>query len=119
MMLEKEVKIAAVKCQKCGYLQHKSHLRCLKCKHDKFETINPSGKCRLLTYTILTTPPAEFRKKPSYALGVVEYENGVKALGQLTTQENLKLGMELKPVYTKICDDLDGKEVYDYVFSPI
>jgi len=117
--LEREGKSTTLKCKKCGYLQHKSHLRCLQCKHDKFEIIDPSGKCRLLTFTILTAPPAEFREKPSYALGVVEYENGVKALGQLTTEENLKTGMELKPIYTKICDDLDGKEIYNYVFAPI
>ena len=116
--MEREVKSTTVKCKKCGYLQHTSHLRCLKCKHIKFETVNPSGKCKLLTFTVLTAPPAEFRKNPSYALGVVEFENGVKALGQLTTQENLKTGMELKPIYTKICDDLDGKEIYNYVFSP-
>jgi uncharacterized OB-fold protein len=108
-----------VKCEKCGYLQHVSHLRCLNCKYNKFKIVNPSGKCKLLTFTVLTAPPAEFRKNSSYALGVVEYENGVKALGQLTTQENLKIGMELKPLYVKICDDLDGKEVYNYVYSPI
>jgi uncharacterized OB-fold protein len=90
----------------------------LKCKNRTFESIKISGKCKLLTFTILKAPPAEFRKNSSYALGVVEFENGVKALGQLTTQENLKTGMELKPIYTKICDDLDGKEIYNYVFTP-
>jgi uncharacterized OB-fold protein len=117
--LEQELKSNTVKCEKCGYIQHISHRRCLNCKHNKFKIINPSGKCKLLTYTILTAPPAEFRNKPSYALGVVEFENGVRALGQLTTEQNLKTGMELKPVYAKICDDLDGKEIYKYIFSPI
>ena len=55
----------------------------------------------------------------SYALGVVEFENGLKALGQMTTQVNLKIGMELKPKYIKICDNLDGKEIYTYIFEPI
>ncbi|MFX0028812.1 MAG: Zn-ribbon domain-containing OB-fold protein [Candidatus Hermodarchaeota archaeon] len=116
--MTKDTKSTTIQCKKCGYLQHKSHLRCLKCKYNKFEIIYPSGKCKLLTFTILTATPAEFRKTPSYALGVVEYENGVKTLGQLTTLENLKTGMELKPIYSKICDNLDGKEIYDYVFSP-
>ena len=116
--MENEVKSSAVKCKKCGYLQHNSHLRCLSCKHTRFETVYPSGKCKLLTYTVLTAPPVEFRKNSFYALGIVEYENGVRALGQLSTQENLKTGMELKPVYAKICDDLDGKEIYNYIFTP-
>ena len=117
--MEREEKYQWVKCKNCGYLQYKSHLRCLKCKNSNFESINASGTCKLLTFTILKAPPAEFREKPSYALGVVEFENNVKALGQITTQENLKIGMELRPPYTKICDNLDGKEIFTYVFEPI
>jgi uncharacterized OB-fold protein len=116
--MEREESYKWEKCKRCGYLQYKSHLRCLKCKNSEFESIDAEGSCKLLTFTILNAPPAEFRNKSSYALGVVEFENGVKALGQITTQDNLETGMELKPIYTKICDDLDGKEIYNYVFSP-
>jgi len=94
-------------------------LRCINCKNEKFTLIDASGECKLLTYTILKAPPAEFREKSSYALGVVEFGNGIKALGQISTQENLKIGMRLKPVYQKICDNLDGREVYAYVFEPL
>jgi uncharacterized OB-fold protein len=61
----------------------------------------------------------EFRSKNSYALGIVEFENGVKALGQIASQENLQIGMKLKPIYKKICDNLDGKEVHTFFFEPI
>ncbi|MHA2390531.1 MAG: Zn-ribbon domain-containing OB-fold protein [Promethearchaeota archaeon] len=117
-MINKE-KIEWKKCKNCGFLQYNSHIRCLQCKHERFETIVASGSCKLLTYTILKAPPSEFRINPSYALGIVEFENGVKALGQITSQENLKVGMELEPIYTKICDNLDGKEVFTHVFEPI
>ena len=66
----------------------------------------------------MTAPPAEFRDQESYALGLVEFENGIKAIGQITSQNNLTTGMKLKPVYKKICNNLDGKEVYTYVFEP-
>ena len=117
--MEDEEKIIWNKCKKCGYLQHKTHLRCLKCKADSFESIVSSGTCKLLTYTMLKAPPMEYRDQGSYALGVVEFENGVKALGQLTNKENLKTGIILQPVYKKICNDLNGKEVYSYVFKPL
>lgn len=107
------------KCNKCGFLQHTSHLRCLNCKNDIFEIIEALGDCKLNTFTILNAPPAEFRIKNSYAIGVVEFENGIKGLGQITTQENLQIGMKLKPVYKKICDNLDGNEIYTFVFEPI
>ena len=117
--MNKEKKIEWKKCRNCSFLQYKSHLRCLQCKNDTFDIITATETCKLLTYTILKAPPAEYRNKSSYALGIVEFNNGIKALGQITTQENLKTGIELKPVYTKICDNLDGKEVFTYVFEPI
>lgn len=107
------------KCKKCGFLQHPTHLRCLKCKTDKFESIAASGTCKLLTYTILKAPPMEFGDQESYALGIVEFENRVKVLGQLTNKENLKTGIILQPIYKKIYNDLNGREVYSFVFKPL
>ena len=114
-----EEKLEWKKCVNCGFLQHKSHLRCLKCKHKKFSVVDALGTCKLLTYTILKAPPAEFRDQSSYTLGVVEFENGIKALGQLTSQENIMIGMELQPEFRKICNNLDGQEIHAYVFNPI
>ncbi|MFX1269827.1 MAG: Zn-ribbon domain-containing OB-fold protein [Promethearchaeota archaeon] len=106
------------KCNNCGFLQYKTHLRCLKCKSDNFSIVEASGQGKLLTFTILTAPPAEFRDHGSYALGLIEFENRIKAIGQITTQNNLKIGMKLKAVHKKICNNLDGKEVNAYVFEP-
>ncbi|MFX1411920.1 MAG: Zn-ribbon domain-containing OB-fold protein [Promethearchaeota archaeon] len=114
-----EEKLRWKKCDTCEFLQHKSHLRCLNCKANKFTLIEASGECKLITFTILNSPPAEFRDKPSYALGIVEFENGIKAIGQISPQENLKTGMKLKPIYKKICENLDNKEVFSYVFVSI
>ncbi len=107
------------KCEKCGFLQHPTHLRCLRCKSQKFTPLRNEGEAKLITYTILTAPPAEFRKKNSYALGVVEFENGIKALGQIENEGNLVLGMKMSAFQKKICENLDGQEVIDYVFKPI
>ena len=117
--MNSEEKINWIKCKNCGLMQYKTHIKCLKCRNDDFESIEATGSCKLLTYTILKAPPAEFRDKASYALGVVEFENGVRGLGQITTQDKLKTGMTLKPIYQKICENLDGKEVYAYVFDPV
>lgn len=117
--MTEDPKITWKKCEKCGFLQFISHIRCLNCKFDKFEPVEASGECKLISFTILTAPPAEFQSKTSYALGIVQFDNGIKALGQITTQKNLKAGMRLKPVYAKICENLNGKETYGYVFEPI
>ncbi|MFX0041207.1 MAG: Zn-ribbon domain-containing OB-fold protein [Promethearchaeota archaeon] len=106
-------------CKECGFLQHMTHLRCLNCKNDKFRFIEASGDCKLITFTILNEPPLEFRDKKSYALGVVEFENGIKVMGQITAQDNLYIGMKLKPIYKKICENFNRKEIHTYVFDPI
>ena len=115
--MKTEEKLIAKKCQKCGFIQHHDHVRCLKCKSNTFDLIKAQGGCQLLTYTILKAPPMEFRDKQSYVLGVVQFENGIKALGQIESNEDLKLGMKLMPVYKKICNNLDGKEINGFVFK--
>ena len=112
-------KIVWHKCKKCGKLQYPTHIRCLNCKNRGFEEIEVSGEGILLTYTILKAPPKEFRDKESYALGIVEFPDGIKALGQVTTKEDLKIGMKLKAKYQKICDNLDDKEIKGFIFEPI
>jgi uncharacterized OB-fold protein len=106
-------------CENCGFLQHPTHVRCLKCKSQKFYYEKAKGDATLLAYTTLTAPPAEFRNKPSYTLGVVEFENGVKALSQIEFEGKLDLGMKMKLFQSKICDNLDGKEIVDYIFKPL
>ncbi|NVM53788.1 MAG: OB-fold domain-containing protein [Candidatus Helarchaeota archaeon] len=114
-----ETTIIWKKCKKCGKLQHPDHIRCLQCKNTTFDTVESSGDCTLLTYTILKAPPAEYRDKKAYALGIVEFTNGVRALGQLTTIENLKVGMKLKPKFEKLTANLDGHEVSGIKYEPL
>lgn len=118
-MTQEEIEIYWKKCNNCGFLQHYSHLRCLKCKYDEFSKIQASGTGKLLTYTILKAPPMEFRDKGHYAIGIIEFENQIRAMGQIKDPNNLEIGMEMKPIFTKICDSLDGKEVQTYIFEPV
>jgi uncharacterized OB-fold protein len=111
--------IIGKKCKKCGFLQHPSHLRCLQCKNNTFDVVEAKGNCKLITYTVLYAVPSEYKDKQSYALGIVEFENGIKTLGQIYPKDNLKIGMKLKPVYEKLCDNFNGKEIYSYVFRAI
>jgi uncharacterized OB-fold protein len=111
-------KIVWIKCKKCGKIQYPEHVRCLKCKNREFEEIEASGEAKLLTYTILKAPPKEYRDKPSYALGIVEFSNGIRVLGQIISEQNLKTGMKLTPKFQKICENLDGKEISGYVWNP-
>ena len=114
-----ETTIVWKKCKKCRKLQHPDHLRCIQCKNTTFDTVKSSGDCKLLTYTILNAPPSEYRDKKSYTIGVVEYSNGLKAIGQIISSENLKIGMKLTSKFQKLTENLDGKEIFGITFKPI
>ena len=112
-------KITWKTCKKCNFLQHLDHNRCLNCNHNEFEEVQGKGSLKLVTYTILTAPPKEYMDQRPYALGIAKFENGIKILGQLTTTENLQIGMALTPVRAMLCSDLDGKEINGFKMTPI
>jgi uncharacterized OB-fold protein len=95
----REEKILRKICKNCGLMQHTSHIRCLNCKHRDFNLIEAEEKCKLVSYTILKAPPMEFAHQESYILGLVEFENGIKAMGQISEEKKLVTGMLLKPVF--------------------
>jgi len=107
------------KCKNCGKIQYSDHVRCLNCRNTTFDIIKSSGDCKLLTYTVLKAPPAEYQDKKAYALGVIEFSNGIRALGQITTTENLKIGMKLRPTWSKLTNNLDGQAVSGIMYEPV
>ncbi|MFN2160317.1 MAG: Zn-ribbon domain-containing OB-fold protein [Anaerolineales bacterium] len=92
--------ITAYKCTNCGHVMYPRHSRCLNCNERNFEEIEPEGRAKLLTYTIINELPWGIDER-GRVLGVVEFENGVKALG-LIKSEKVKLGMKLDASMTPV-----------------
>ena len=85
--------ITAYQCKNCGLVMYPKHERCLHCLGREFEELEPSGKGKLLTYTVINELPWGIDER-GRVLGIVEFENGVRALG-LIRAENIKIGMNL------------------------
>ena len=85
--------ITAYKCNNCGQVMFPRHERCLNCNKRDFEQIEPSEHGKLLTYTVINELPWGIDER-GRVLGVVEFDNGVKALG-LIEADNVKMGMKL------------------------
>ena len=117
--MSKNEKLVGRICKECGHLIHHSNVSCPNCKNNTFNKIEAKGNCKLLKYTIVNAPPTDIRLKRSYALGVVEFENGVRAHGQITPKENLKVGMKLKPVYGRVSHDYNRLDVYEYSYKHV
>ena len=90
-------KLMSGKCKKCGKLHLPPRPMCDNCYSKDFEwtEISPHGK--LLTYTIIHIAPSQFQEMAPYAVGIVEFENGLKLPGMIrgVPMEQLKIGMPL------------------------
>jgi uncharacterized OB-fold protein len=90
-------KLMAGKCLKCGKILLPPRPMCDNCFSQDFEWVSISGKGKLVTYTVIHVAPQQFQALTPYAVGIVELENGLKIPGMIqgTTQEHLKIGMDL------------------------
>ncbi|MBA7521473.1 hypothetical protein ES705_13580 [subsurface metagenome] len=122
--------VYAYQCPECGRLHYPSVSRCKKCgyrylpeqdveprwekKGYKFwKKVPLGGPCRLLTYTRIWALPVGF-DEAYLDFGVVEFENGVKAVGRLSVDKP-RIGMKLDAQIGKIKEYL-GEEHYGLQF---
>lgn len=90
-------KMIGVKCKNCGGVFYPKRATCLSCKGEDVEEVELGDKCKLLTYTELYAIPIGVHKIP-LILGIVEFENGARATGQIEA-DHVEVGMQLKPVW--------------------
>lgn len=95
--------IRAFQCKACGRIHYPFHDRCLNCRGREFESIEAEGNARLLTFTQLFALPWGFEQQFLF-LGVVEFENGVKAMGQIKAEQpdELKIGAWMKATWEPV-----------------
>ena len=117
-MKKKDIEIVAYKCKKCGKLHFPYHDRCMECKSREFEPVKPQGDVRLLTFTRIYNLPWGFDAR-YLTIGVVEFEYGVKAMGQIPVDEKeaLHTGMLLHPSWEPVRVQY-GENVYGLVLRP-
>jgi uncharacterized OB-fold protein len=115
----KEIGIVAYKCLKCGKLHYPFHDRCMDCKGREFEELKPQGNARLITYTQIFNLPWGFDQR-FLVIGVAEFDNHVKAMGQVKVEslDELKLGMKMKTSWEPVRVQA-GENVYGLKFEPI
>ncbi len=114
----KQIEIVAYKCKKCGKVHFPFHDRCLECKGREFEKIKPQGSAKLITFSQIFNLPWGFDNRFIF-VGVAEFENGVKAMGQIAANSpsELKPGMTMKPTWD-IVRVISGENVYGLKFVP-
>ena len=110
-------KISGVKCSNCGKVFYPKRTLCPNCKSaDVKEETEMGESATLLTFTELWAVPKGIDQMP-LMLGIAEFENGARILGQLSTRE-VKIGMKLRPVWS-IIRKINGKDVYGFKLEPL
>ena len=114
-----ELQITAYKCTKCGRVHYPKHERCLSCKHREFEAVKPEGDAKLIAYTQIFNLPWGFDER-FLIIGVGQFENGVKAMGQVTAAslDGIETGMTLKASWEPVRYSY-GEPVFGLKFAPI
>ena len=97
----KNGKILARKCTKCNELHLATVYFCSKCGNKGFENSIIDGKGKIVTYTIMTVPPAGFEEFTPYAWAVIELDgdSGLRISGflpNIATPEDLPIGTQTR-----------------------
>ena len=110
-------------CKNCQQNYFPPREICPKCfvegKEGKMEKIKLSSKGKLYSYSIVQVAPKRFL--PPYTLGYIDFPEGVRVLGQLTTTDpaKLRLDMEMQAELGRIAIDEQSNEVLSYKFRPL
>ena len=101
-----EGKIMGTKCKKCGALSLPPRPLCVSCYGSQMEWVQFKGEGKLAAFTdILVAPPymvkEGFGRNNPYVVGVVELDEGVKAVTRIVgidakKPEQIKIGTPLK-----------------------
>ncbi len=70
-------------------------------QNDVRKLLGKEGK--VLTWTIISVPSVDFKKQAPYAVVLVAFESGEKAVGQLVEykEEQLKIGLRVRAILRK------------------
>ncbi|ACJ16792.1 hypothetical protein, conserved [Thermococcus onnurineus NA1] len=108
------------KCEN-GHVHFPKRSICPVCGSRNIEEIELSGKGKVLSWTIVRNPPSGFEYYKPYPLALIELEEGITVLAQLTDvdPEEIDFGMEVEVVTKKIREfEEDGIILYGYKFRP-
>ncbi len=114
-------RLAGWKCVHCGAFHHYKPVVCKRCGSREFAQAELPSSGKLITYTIVRSPPRGFELFAPYAIGLIELEDGTRILSQLTDfkENELKDEIKVEAVFRRVRINGDqGIIEYGYKFRP-
>ena len=82
--IQQRYSLVGSKCNECGDVFFPSRVVCPNCRRKgKLEPFQFSGKGKIYTYSVIRSPPDDFKKMAPYAVAVIELDEGAKLTSQL------------------------------------
>ena len=103
-----EGKLTGTICTKCGRKYFPPRMDCAQCLDSEVEWFDINGPGKLVTYSKVEFGPSGFEEVQPYVLGIVDFPEGVRVLAKISNKiafENIKSGMELRPVPQKLNEE--------------
>ena len=97
----KEGRIMASRCTACGHRAFPPRADCEACMGRTFEWVEISGRGTLHTCTTIAAAPARFEDDAPYTIGIVDLEEGGRALawfGEGFPMDSIAIGIPLRLV---------------------
>lgn len=100
-------RLEAGKCTKCGKIHYPPRLVCSECKNREFEVVNLPDEATVITFTVIHTPPSQFKDQAPYAIAIVETDNGVRLMLQITDSDgsDLEIGKRVKFQFRRVQEE--------------
>lgn len=112
------------KCENCGTYYFPTKHVCKKCRRKgKIVRHKFAGKGKILTFSLVTSPPEGFKHEAPYMMAIVELEEGARLMTQIVDchkMGELKIGDPVEVVFRRIQEDSpEGILQYGFKFKPI
>ncbi|MBN1447432.1 MAG: Zn-ribbon domain-containing OB-fold protein [Bacteroidetes bacterium] len=114
-------RLEAGKCDQCGKITFPSRLVCPECGSREHSKVHLSGRGTLKTFTIIRIPPDGFGDQAPYAIGIVQMDEGVGVMAQITDcdVDALSIGDTMITKFRRVREEgKTGIIMYAYKFVP-
>ena len=114
-------RMEAAKCSKCGKVCFPPRLVCPVCGSREFNNVKLSDEGKIKTFTVIRVAPSGFEDEVPYAVGIVELNDGVSTMMQITDcdPEELSIGLPVKVEFRCVQKEGDaGILMYGYKAVP-
>jgi hypothetical protein len=110
----KEGRLMASRCTRCGARSFPPRADCVVCLDREFGFVEISGRGTVHTFTTIAAAPTGFERWAPYTVGVVDLEEGGRALawfGDTIPPDSIRIGMPVQLV-PRLEQDSEAIQVY-------